>query len=76
MGRQITKKILDCKLIKMEKLFNQAEKQKFFYNLQLEGIDDLLLIETYHPIQPGLVGHRIKYKLNEENEVSEFEFET
>lgn len=74
MARQITKKILDCKLIKMEKLFNQAEKQKFFYNLQLEGIDDLLLIETHQPIQPGLVGHRIKFKLNDDNEVSEFEF--
>lgn len=74
MARQITKKILDCKLIKMEKLFNQAEKQKFFYNIQLEGIDDLLLIETFHPIQPGLIGNKIKYKLNDDNEVQEFEF--
>ncbi len=67
-------KILDCKLIKVEKLYNQVRPSKLFYNLILEGIDEPLLIETEEPIQPGLIGHKIKYKLNEDNEVSQFEF--
>lgn len=68
-----TKRILDCKLIKVEKLYNQSEKQKFFYNLQLEGIDDLLLLESSTTLS-GIVGQKIKYKLNSDNEVSDFEF--
>lgn len=67
-------KILDCKLIKVEKLYNQSRPSKFFYNLQLENIDEPLLLETEVPIQPGLIGNKIKYKLNSDNEVSEFEF--
>ena len=67
-------KILDCKLIKVEKLYNQVRPSKLFYNLILEGIDEPLLIETEESIQPGLIGQKIKYKLNEDNEVSQFEF--
>ena len=67
-------KILDCKLIKVEKLFNQTKPHKLFYNLILEEMDEPLLLETNEAIQPDLIGHKIKYKLNEENEVSEFEF--
>ena len=67
-------KILDCKLIKVEKLYNQTKPHKLFYNLILEGIDEPLLIETEQPIEPGLIGHKIKYKLNEDNEVILFEF--
>jgi hypothetical protein len=67
-------KVIDCKLIKVEKLFNQIKPHKLFYNLILEGMDEPLLLETQEPIQPGLIGHKIKYKLNEDNEVSEFEF--
>jgi hypothetical protein len=36
-------------------------------------MDEPLLLETEQEIQPGLIGQKIKYKLNEENEVSEFE---
>ena len=67
-------KILDCKLIKVEKLYNQTKPHKLFYNLTLEDMEEALLLETDTPIQPGLIGHKIKYKLNEDNEVSEFEF--
>ena len=67
-------KILDCKLIKVEKLYNQVKPNKLFYNLILEDMDEPLLIETEEPIQPDLIGQNIKYKLNELNEVSEFEF--
>lgn len=72
--KQKTHKILDCKLIKVEKLYNQTKPNKLFYNLILEDIDEPLLIETTIPFEPGLVGHKIKYKLNAENEVSDFEF--
>ena len=67
-------KILDCKLIKVEKLYNQVKPNKLFYNLIIEGMDEPLLIETEEPIQPDLIGQNIKYKLNESNDVSEFEF--
>jgi len=39
----------------------------------LEGIDELLLIETNNVIPDGLIGNKIKYKLNEDNIISEFE---
>jgi hypothetical protein len=67
-------KILDLKLIKVEKLYNQVRPSRLFYNLILEGIDEPLLIETEKEIQPGLIGQTIKYKLNSDNEVSSFEF--
>ena len=66
--------ILDCKLIKIEKLYNQTRPSKYFYNLHLEDMDEPLLVETQNPLEPGIIGRKIKYKLNEENEVSEFEF--
>ena len=72
--KQKTHKVIDCKLIKVEKLFNQTKPNKFFYNITLEEMDEPLLLETEQAIQPGIIGHKIKYKLNENNEVSEFEF--
>jgi hypothetical protein len=71
--KQKSHKITDCKLIKVEKLYNQVRPNKFFYNLILEGIDEPLLIETESQFDIDLTGAKIKYKLNEENEVSEFE---
>ena len=72
--KQKTHKILDCKLIKVEKKYNQVKPGKFFYNLLLEDIDEPLLVETEQALPEGLVGLKIKYKLNAENEVSDFEF--
>jgi hypothetical protein len=72
--KQKTHKILDCKLIKVEKLYNQTKPHKLFYNLILEDIDEPLLVETVLPLEHNVVGHKIKYKLNAENEVSDFEF--
>lgn len=74
MKKQNNHTILDCKLIKVEKLYNQSERQKYYYNLHLEGIDDLLLVESNEIINANIIGCKIKYKLNEANEVSEFEF--
>lgn len=72
--KQKTHKILDCKLIKVEKKYNSTKPSKFFYNLHLEDIEEPLLLETEQPLEPRLVGLKIKYKLNAENEVSDFEF--
>lgn len=72
--KRFEKKIIDLKLIKFEKLFNQAEKEKYYYNIELEGIDDLLLVESHTPIPSTIIGKKIKYKLNSENEVSDFDF--
>lgn len=72
--KQKTHKILDCKLIKVEKKYNSTKPSKFFYNLQLEDIDEPLLIETESLLESGVVGNKIKYKLNSDNEVNDFEF--
>lgn len=69
-----THKILDYKLIKVEKLYNRTQPNKLFYNLFLEDFDEPLLIETEKPLNDGIVGQKIKYKLNADNEVSEFQF--
>jgi hypothetical protein len=73
--KQKSHKVLDCKLIKVEKLFNQAERISYYYNLEIEGFDDLLLLQSHTLLQEKeIVGAKIKYKLNDDNEVSEFEF--
>jgi hypothetical protein len=73
--KQKSHKVLDCKLIKVEKLFNQAERISYYYNLEIEGFDDLLLLQSHTQLkEKEIVGAKIKYKLNDDNEVSEFEF--
>lgn len=72
--KQKAHKILDCKLIKVEKKYNSTKPSKFFYNLHLEDLDEPLLLETEQPLESRLIGLKIKYKLNAENEVSDFEF--
>jgi hypothetical protein len=72
--KTITKRILKVELFKIETNYNKKEKT-FFYNLYLEGIDEpLLLNDLKQPLQFDLVGRSIKYKINGENEVSDFEF--
>jgi hypothetical protein len=72
--KTITKKILKVELFKIENNYNKKEKT-FFYNLYLDGIDEpLLLNDLKQPLQFDLVGRKIKYKINGENEVSDFEF--
>lgn len=72
--KSFTKKIIECKLVKIEKLYNQSYKQKFFYSLQLEGIDEILILESNERFTQDVTGSKIKYKLNSENEVSDFAF--
>jgi hypothetical protein len=73
MGRAITKEILDIKLVKVEKTFNNDKKPKYFYNLYLQGIEEPVILELEDTIDNSIVGSKIKYYLNESFEISEFE---
>jgi len=75
MGKTITKKIIKVELIKVEKIFNNPSmKQKFIYNFYFEGMDEPLIVENIdEPITAGIEGHKIKYSLNSDNEVQNFE---
>jgi len=76
MGKTITKKIEKVELVKVEKVFNRPDiKQKYIYNFFFEGLDEPLLLESIDvPLAYDAVGHKIKYKLNADNEVEDFEF--
>ena len=71
--KPIKKKILEVKLIKVEKSFRAGSTPLYYYNFILEGIDEPLMIQLENPLEHGLVGRKISYFLNEEYEVSEFE---
>lgn len=73
MGKLITKKILEVKLMKVEKSFRADVQPKYYYNFLLEGIDDPLVVEVAQVLEPGMVGNKLKYRLNENFEVLEFE---
>lgn len=68
----IKKKILEVKLIKVEKTFNGGAKPKYYYNFILEGIEEPLLVPLENELEPGMVGRKINYNLNQEFEVSNF----
>lgn len=73
MAKSHSKKITTFELIKVEKRFNGA-RQKYFYNLGLDGIEGFLLLESEEKITDNLVGLKIQYKLNEDNIVVDFDF--
>jgi hypothetical protein len=56
--------IEDIKLIKIERKYNTAKSQIYFYNIKVSNIDELLLIETEQPLSPDIVGASFKYKFN------------
>lgn len=66
-------KVLDCVLIKVERLYNQATKERFFYNLVVEGMEEPLLVLSDKLISSDIIEKNITYKLNKENEVFEFD---
>lgn len=73
MGKAITKKILDVKLVKVEKTFNNNKLPKYFYNLFLEGIEEPVILELEDTIDNSIIGSKIKYYLNENFEISDFD---
>ena len=76
MGKTITKKITKVELVKIEKIFNNPNvRQKFIYNFFFDDIDEPLIVENIDiPLSYEAVGHVIKYKLNDDNEVEDFQF--
>lgn len=66
-------KVLDCVLIKVEKLFNQSSRERFYYNLVLDGMEEPLLVLSDKLIGSDIIEKNITYRLNKENEVFEFD---
>jgi hypothetical protein len=73
MSKSQSKKITHFQLIKVEKKYNGLPP-KYFYNLGIEGIESFLILESDENITERVIGKSIKYKLNEENEVIDFDF--
>lgn len=73
MARTFTKKIEKVELIKIEKSFRHGVLPRYFYDFKFEGIDEPLLVITNEPAPAQVVGHKIKYSLNEENIIDNFE---
>lgn len=71
--KPITKEILKVELVKIETAYNPKRKV-FYYNLYLTEIDEPLLISKEDEIDVSqLLGMKIKYKLNEDNIITEFD---
>jgi|694.fasta_scaffold16834_13 hypothetical protein len=73
MGKLITKKILEVKLMKVEKSFRDGVQPKYYYNFLLEDIEDPVVVEVNNVLEPGMVGQKLKYRLNENFDVLEFD---
>ena len=73
MTNSLHHKILDIKLVKIQKTFNRNLPVKYFYNLQLENFEEPILFEIEETLDNSLIGKSIKYHLDENYEVSEFE---
>lgn len=74
MGKSVAKKIERIELIKVQNSYNSGNKRTYFYNIYLEGIDEPLLVnDVKEPIPFDYIGKKIKFKLNSENEVTDFD---
>lgn len=72
--KSLAKTIERIELIKVQNTYVNGEKPTYFYNLYLEGIEEpLLLNDLKEPIPFEYLGKKIKFKLNSDNEVSDFE---
>jgi hypothetical protein len=72
--KELEKKIESIELVKIEKTYNAGSTPKYFYHIKLSGIKQELLLETQYVLDAGLVGRKMTYQLNEDNEVKNFEF--
>lgn len=61
-------------LVKIQKSFRADKETKYFYNLKLSGIDDLLLLETQYTLDKMIVGKEVSYIINDENVVTNLVF--
>jgi hypothetical protein len=62
-------------LVKFEKSFRADKKDKYFFNLKLSGIEDLLLLESEFMLDNLVVGRQVSYVINDENVITNLLFE-
>jgi DNA-binding protein Fis len=75
MKKEIKKKIEKVELIKLEKNYSAGSTPTYYYNLYLQEIEEpLLLVLEFQLDVNDLNGKTIKYYVNGEGLVSEFEF--
>lgn len=66
--------IEEVTLIKVEKKYNSNEKNDYFYNIKVSGIDELLLLATTEILNNSIVGSNIQYNLNKDTgEITDFD---
>jgi hypothetical protein len=73
MAKTLSKIVESITLIKVEKTYKPGNLPKYFYSIQLEGIQDELLLETDYMLDKGFKGKKIKYILDEDNMVYNLE---
>jgi hypothetical protein len=73
MAKTLSKIVENITLIKVEKTYRPGNLPKYFYSIQLEGIQDELLLETDYMLDKGFKGKKIKYILDEDNMVYNLE---
>ena len=62
-------------LVKFEKSFRSDKSDKYFFNLKLSGIEDLLLLESEYLLDNFVVGREVSYVINDENVITNLLFE-
>lgn len=71
--KQIKQKIEKVELIKVEIAYN-PKRRTYFYNLYLQDIVEPLIIgELSEPLPDNITGMSIKYKLNEDGVITDFD---
>lgn len=73
MAKTLSKIVENITLLKVEKTYKPGNLPKYFYSIQLEGIEEELLLETEYMLDNGFKGKKIKYILNEDNVLSNLE---
>ena len=74
--KAISKKIENIELVKVQNTYGAGSKPGYFYNFFLEGIDEPLLVSNVDkPVTHDFIGKEIKYKLNGDNEVIDFDIQ-
>lgn len=69
----IQQKIKGLELIKILNTYEPGGRPTYFYNIHIEGIDEPLLVsDVAGPILNEYIGKSIVYKLNNDNEVIDF----
>ena len=72
MSEAVENTITSVKLIKIQHTYNKTEKPIYYYNIEVEGINEPLTVETTAFIDDSIIGNKLQYNLSKNNEVSNF----